>query len=173
MIEYQTHELQIHSLLNDSAPKSIPFTIVKKEVFPNKTGSTRECRICFMDENDSEELLVNPCSCKGTSEYVHIKCIQDWINSKMKKKINLGVSCYYWKKLNCEICKVSLPDLIEHKAIKYELVPIERPQTPYILLERVFYDKSKENGDHSKIFVLLSLSNETHQIKLVYNKLVR
>ena len=153
--------------MNDFAPKPIPFTIVKKEVFPNKTGAKRECRICFMDENDSEELLINPCSCKGTSEYVHIKCIQDWINSKMKKKINFGVSCFYWKKLNCEVCKVSLPDLIEYKTDKYELIPIERPDTPYILLERVFYDKSKENGDHSKILVLLSLSNETHQIKLV------
>ena len=126
-----------------------------------------------MDENDSEELLINPCSCKGTSEYVHIKCIQDWITSKMKKKINLGVSCFYWKKLKCEVCIVSLPDLIEHKTKNYELIPIERPLTPYILLERVFYDKAKENGDHSKIFVLMGLSNETHQIKLVYENLFR
>jgi len=162
VIEFQDHKLQISSLLSDTPPTQCPFSLVKKEVEINTTGAKRECRICFMDENDSDEMLINPCKCKGTSEYVHIKCIQDWINSKMKKKVNQGVSCYYWKKLNCEVCKMALPDIID----KQELIPIERPDTPYILLERVFYDKTKENGDHSKVLVLLGIQNETHQIKM-------
>ena len=127
----------------------------------------KQCRICLMDETDCPEVLVNPCDCKGTSAYVHIKCLQDWISSKSKKKINPHATCFYWKKLNCEVCKVDLPDLVDIEGEKLELVPIERPQKPYILLERVFYDKSKTSADNAKMMLLVSLSSEDNQIKLV------
>jgi len=118
-----------------------------------------------MDEDDSSEVLVNPCSCKGTSEYMHIKCLQDWINTKVKKKVNSSATCIYWKKLNCEICKVALPDLVQVNNEKLELVPIYRSESPYILLERVFYDKSRESSSNSKTNILLSISKETESIK--------
>jgi hypothetical protein len=145
--------------------KSCPFTLAIKDCNPGN-NSKKQCRICLMDETDSPDMLVNPCNCKGTSEYVHIKCLQDWISSKVKKKVNPNATCFYWKKLNCEVCKVSLPDLVEVEDQKLELIPIYRPQNPYILLERVFYDKSKTGGDNSKTMVLLSLSGEDNQIKL-------
>lgn len=110
---------------------------------------------------------MNPCNCKGSVEYVHIKCLQDWINSKVKKKVNPSATCFYWKKLNCEICKVSLPDLVEVENQKREIVPIYRPENAYIILERVFYDKTKETGENSKMMILLSLAADTNQIKLV------
>jgi len=47
-----------------------------------------------------------------------------------------------------------------------ELLPIVRPDGPYILLERVFYDKSKESGESSKMMILLGMHGETNQIKL-------
>jgi len=77
-----------------------------------------------------------------------------------------GASCFYWKKLNCEVCKISLPDLVEIKDQRMELIPISRTNTPYILLERVFYDKTKEGGDVSKMMILLSISGDNNQIKL-------
>lgn len=130
----------------------------------------KQCRICLLEEGEIDEFLVNPCNCKGTSEYVHIRCLQDWISSKVKKKVNPGVACTYWKKLNCEVCKTSLPDVVEtgEKTEAMQVIPIQRPETPYILLERVFYDKSKESSaDNSKMLVLLSLSDQDHAIKLV------
>ena len=120
-----------------------------------------------MDETDCPEVLVNPCNCKGTSEYVHIKCLQDWISSKVKKKGNTNATCFYWKKLDCEVCKVSLPDLVDIEGEKLELVPIYRPQNPYILLERVFYDKTKTSTDNSKMMILLSINGEDNQVKMV------
>lgn len=112
-----------------------------------------------MDETDSSEVLVNPCNCKGTSSHVHIKCLQDWISSKVKKKSNTSATCFYWKKLNCEVCKVPLPDLVDIGDSKMEVIPIYRPDNPYLLLERVFYDKTKETNENSKMMVLLSLNN--------------
>jgi len=166
VIEFQTHESQISSLL--SSPDytlSCPFSLAVKDCNSVETAK-KQCRICLMDETDCEEVLVNPCDCKGTSAYVHIKCLQDWISSKVKKKVNPSATCFYWKKLNCEICKVSLPDLVDIEGQKLELIPIQRPQNPYILLERVFYDKTKTSNDVSKTMILLSISGNDNQIKM-------
>ena len=143
--------------------------MIRKSVEHEKSEAKRQCRICLMDEEEVDELLVNPCSCKGTSEHVHIKCLQDWISSKVKRKEHPGVSCTYWKKLICEVCKLSLPDIVDVKkeGDAMQIIPIQRPETPYILLERVFYDKSKEGNDNSKMVVLLNLNDQTHSIKLV------
>ena len=149
----------------------MPFSLVRKSVGLEKSETKRQCRICLLDETEVEEFLVNPCNCKGTSEYVHIKCIQDWISSKVKKRANPGVTCSYWKKLNCEVCKLPLPDLVDVGDKGVEMIPIQRPETPYIILERVFYDKSKETSDSAKMLVLLSLTDQMHSIKLVPNSL--
>jgi len=145
--------------------------LIRKSVGPQKTEiKNRQCRICLLDEGEVDEFLVNPCSCKGTSEHVHVKCLQDWISSKVKRKDHPGVSCTYWKKLICEVCKTSLPDVVDFDGAGSEtvqIIPIQRPETPYIVLERVFYDKSKENSDtNAKMVVLLSLSDQAHPIKL-------
>ena len=36
-----------------------------------------QCRICF---DDTEEKLITPCKCTGTSQYVHMSCLQKWRN---------------------------------------------------------------------------------------------
>jgi len=166
VLEFQGNDKKVQSLLTgtDSAD-SYPFSLNIKNC-NGQSDIKKQCRICFMDETDSSEVLVNPCNCKGTSEYVHIQCLQDWINSKLKKKLNAKTACSYWKKLFCEVCKVMLPDLVDVDGSKKELIPIQRPDEPYILLERVFYDKSKESFENSKMLILLSISGESQTIKL-------
>jgi len=177
VIEYRDQSLQTFSLLQDSSlKKNIPFTLgVKqcnidepKEANPDPNEShEHQCRLCFMTHKEKpEDVLINPCNCAGTSKFIHMGCLQEWISSKLKKKVNPTATCFYWKKLNCEVCKTSYPDLVCVDGRKLELVPIYRPENPFILLERVFYDKTKESGDNSKMMILLSLSNETNQIKL-------
>jgi len=167
VLEYQNRELKVFSLLNNKVPEeSIPFNLFVKDC--NSPGeSKRQCRICLMDEHDTPEVLVNPCKCKGTFESVHIKCLQDWISSKVKKKSNPSATCMYWKKLHCEVCKEALPDLVDVSGEKLELVPIYRTEFPYILLERVFYDKTRDStGNNSKTMILLSIIEEGEQIKM-------
>jgi hypothetical protein len=166
VIEFQTKDLKVSSLLtSDSHLNALPYGLAVKDC-NSEVDAKKQCRICLMDETDSEEVLVNPCKCKGTSEYVHIKCLHDWISSKAKKKVNPNTTCSYWKKLNCEVCKVIYPDLVEVNNERHEMVPITRPETPYIILERVFYDKSKSNSDNSKTLILLSITGEDNQIKI-------
>ena len=41
---------------------------------------SNECRICF--EIDSvDNPLISPCLCSGTSKYVHVNCLKQWINT--------------------------------------------------------------------------------------------
>lgn len=35
-----------------------------------------ECRICL--EEDEEENLISPCLCRGTTKYIHEKCLNEW-----------------------------------------------------------------------------------------------
>ncbi len=39
----------------------------------------RMCRICTLSEEEvPDQKLIRPCSCKGTQEFVHIKCLNRW-----------------------------------------------------------------------------------------------
>lgn len=165
VVEYQDHTHTRHSLfdLTEANQTELGNLIVKKcETDP--TGKP-QCRICLMDEHDTDDILVNPCNCKGTSEYVHINCLQVWINSKVKNKSTNDSSCWYWKHLICEVCKSPFPDMVDISGRKIQLVPTCKPDSPYMLLERIFYDRTK-GGDNSKMLILLSVTNEAHQIKL-------
>ena len=35
---------------------------------------TETCRVCFSDENDSENPLIAPCMCAGTVKFIHLNC---------------------------------------------------------------------------------------------------
>lgn len=36
------------------------------------------CRLCLSGTETAEDLLINPCSCQGTMEYIHLKCLHGW-----------------------------------------------------------------------------------------------
>ncbi|XP_070385521.1 E3 ubiquitin-protein ligase MARCHF11-like [Dermacentor albipictus] len=38
------------------------------------------CRICH--EGDREDPLVSPCSCTGTMAFVHVSCLEHWLNQR-------------------------------------------------------------------------------------------
>lgn len=43
------------------------------------------CRICLCEESEiKDDPIVSPCHCKGYSGDIHIKCLQEWLNSKRK-----------------------------------------------------------------------------------------
>lgn len=166
VIEYQDHELKRHSLFEEGDDmKTEAYNLSVKVCTRDSDNEKPQCKYCLMDESEVDEALVNPCNCKGSSGCVHMSCLQKWINSKVKNKVGAESSCWYWKHLSCEVCKTSLPDMLDINGSKVQLVPTCRPETPYMLLERIFYDRTK-GGDNSKMLILLSMNNETHQIKL-------
>ena len=51
----------------------------------------KECRICFEKEETYDNKLIQPCLCKGTSQYVHVKCLQKWRQSNYNT--NVSIKC--------------------------------------------------------------------------------
>ena len=74
-------------LKNDLPPKLALFNIQSKHYSSGKPA----CRICF-----GNDCLITPCSCKGTTAYVHSDCLEKWFEGKNPHR------------LVCEICKGKL-----------------------------------------------------------------
>ncbi|KAG8230778.1 hypothetical protein J437_LFUL011341 [Ladona fulva] len=54
----------------------------------------RQCWVCFATEEDDPNTdWVQPCSCRGTTKWVHQTCIQRWVDEKQKGNSTGKVSC--------------------------------------------------------------------------------
>ncbi|XP_074159429.1 E3 ubiquitin-protein ligase MARCHF7 isoform X7 [Sminthopsis crassicaudata] len=60
------------------------------------------CRICQMAAASSSNLLIEPCKCTGSLQYVHQECMKKWLQAK----INSGSSLE--SVTTCELCKEKL-----------------------------------------------------------------
>ncbi|XP_034281894.1 E3 ubiquitin-protein ligase MARCHF7 isoform X3 [Pantherophis guttatus] len=60
------------------------------------------CRICQMSSTSATNLLIEPCKCAGSLQYVHQECMKKWLQSK----INSGSSLE--DVTTCELCKEKL-----------------------------------------------------------------
>lgn len=88
-------------------------TTIKSEVVQTK-ADLKECWICLSD--DTEEIFIRPCKCKGSTKYVHRRCFLDFLESKgtgtikcsfckmkykIRSKYNHIIACYdFLKKAN-------------------------------------------------------------------------
>jgi E3 ubiquitin-protein ligase DOA10 len=69
------------------------------------------CRFCLNDSTTDKNPMIRPCDCKGTSGNIHLKCLQDWLNSKCKvQRLSIFQENYIFRKSQCEICKTTYPD---------------------------------------------------------------
>ena len=67
---------------------------------------------------------------------IHIKCLKSWVNSNRMSYKGTKVSSYFWKSLNCELCKESLEDKM--KFMMFKILSFEIPQhKQYMILESV------------------------------------
>ena len=69
---------------------------------------------------------------------IHIACLENWLNSKRSYKENEHVKTYCWKALECELCKLKFPDVIQGKNGKnIDIMSYDKPENDYIILESV------------------------------------
>ncbi|KAG0055874.1 hypothetical protein BGZ83_007163 [Gryganskiella cystojenkinii] len=68
-----------------------------QDVFNPMTDDERRCRICL--EGDNEPTLghlISPCHCKGSSRYIHLKCLERWRElSPRKESFYRCDTCHY------------------------------------------------------------------------------
>lgn len=101
------------------------------------------CKYCLMDkisDNELDNLMLYPCKCSGSSAGVHFGCLRNWVQYKIIAKHSQNVANYHWKKLECEICLEPLPRRIQFGTGIFELINIDKPQTPHIILEKLGED---------------------------------
>ncbi|XP_071418912.1 E3 ubiquitin-protein ligase MARCHF7 isoform X3 [Pithys albifrons albifrons] len=60
------------------------------------------CRICQMSSASSDNLLIEPCKCSGSLQYVHQECMKKWLQSKINSGSSLEAVT------TCELCKEKL-----------------------------------------------------------------
>lgn len=70
------------------------------------------CRICFCDDNERDNPLINPCKCSGSMKYIHLMCLRHWLNSKLTTKTLGHLIIYSFKNADCEVCKNPIPGKI-------------------------------------------------------------
>ncbi|NXD05197.1 MARH7 ligase, partial [Certhia familiaris] len=60
------------------------------------------CRICQMSSASPDNLLIEPCKCTGSLQYVHQECMKKWLQSKINSGSSLEAVT------TCELCKEKL-----------------------------------------------------------------
>ncbi|KAK1442659.1 fha domain-containing protein [Babesia gibsoni] len=93
------------------------------------------CRICLEDESSGP--LVVPCKCKGSMKYVHLSCVRQWVQGRLKLNDENGVPnlSYFLQNLSCELCNVAYPSYVEVGSVVTEFLGLEEPDHPYAVLE--------------------------------------
>lgn len=104
------------------------------------------CRICLSNDSDSSNPLISPCSCSGSMKHIHLICLQQWIASRMVSKNTENCITYSWKSIDCEICKSSLPFSLGSTGKDIDLFKIEKPNSPFIVLQGLSSDRNSNRG---------------------------
>ena len=119
------------------------------------------CKICYSNENEENNPLVNLCKCSGGIRFAHYECIKKWMETKLSLKENVKktVKNYTIKSFNCEICKSPYPFKfkIEGKDKIFDLINIEKPNCDYIILESL---NQMKNNSNVKSIHIVQLNNE-------------
>lgn len=93
-----TESIQSNDRLSShSQLKNVPSRISKGSSTSNceyvaidvTTTASTVCRIC--QTNTANEILISPCYCKGSMAYVHLSCLEKWLNQSSRSY--------------CELCK--------------------------------------------------------------------
>lgn len=115
------------------------------------------CRICLEGDLGAENPLISPCICGGTMKYIHIRCLQRCLKSKLTTRASEHTLSLAWKTLGCDLCKKAFPYRISMGENVIELVEIPKPPARYIILEAL----RREQGGYRGIHVISLYSKDS------------
>ena len=96
----------------------------------------KACRICFggeeeikilQNQNNSKKIeklknpLVSPCLCTGSSRYIHLECLQQWLKRSKTDYPYQECTTTIYKVSSCELCMARYPDQVNIRGHKYEI----------------------------------------------------
>ena len=129
----------------------------------NDAQQNKACRICYIDEETTENPLIQPCICSGSMKYIHFNCLKKWLNTSVFKQIDNNENCkvYQYKQAECELCKTKFPDFIKHKGKLYEIIDFSNDFNNYLIIESLTLDKMK-----NKYLYIVNLDNKNNKINI-------
>ena len=98
------------------------------------SGRVLNCRICLSEEEEDNHLIC-PCKCSGSMGYIHILCLKEWLNSKRLVYEGPKVTSYFWKALECELCKEPFENKM--RSSMFAIMQFEKPEKNYMILESI------------------------------------
>ena len=105
------------------------------------------CRICLTEQEDEENPLLAPCKCAGSMGYIHHQCLQMWFHQRRVVKQSQIVTTYFWKNLECELCKTAYPyetrSLKQRKLLNIIQYDLPKHTQWYMVLESISSNTSK------------------------------
>lgn len=155
-VQEQTKNKQNNNSVTDSTNTNNSEKVVKKSINKVNQKSNKICRICYTEESEEDNPLVQPCICAGSMKYIHLKCLKHWINTRSFDKVESNDLCsiYILKPVECELCKTKFPDFIRHNGKLFALLDFEYEYKNYLTLESLTLDKHK-----NKFLYVISLEN--------------
>ena len=75
MMDYRTRYPTDSSQCSDSLSKSSKSDESGPVVFDVDPA---QCRICYEGEDEKDEVLISPCNCLGSVQFVHASCLNRW-----------------------------------------------------------------------------------------------
>ena len=99
----------------------------------------RQCKICLnVGAVTKENPLVNPCKCKGSVQFVHLRCLREWMNAKISSANSDSTVQLQCHNLVCEVCKTPLPRTLSlARNGRVSLLDLRRPEEDHIVIEMV------------------------------------
>jgi hypothetical protein len=95
------------------------------------------CRVCYSEVNTDDDPLISVCKCNGSLKYLHLRCLQTWINVRGTVRQSHTSSTYTWDRLFCELCKTHYPLKLSLKDRVLNLIAPLRPKSKCIVLEEL------------------------------------
>lgn len=102
---------------------------------PSLERRRQVCRVCLGEHQTSTNPLVAPCKCVGDMRYIHVACLQAWIQARLMQKSKGSAVTYLMRRIDCELCKENLPMTISYNDEVRDLIQISIPDGPFIVLE--------------------------------------
>jgi hypothetical protein len=138
--------------------------MTQKDIFSKLEKMKRVCRICYLEEDESnlENPLVQPCTCTGSVKFIHLECLRKWVSTRSCVKIDTTEECciFLIKPVECELCKTKFPDFIKYEKRLLPVIDFSQVFENYITLESLTLDRQ-----NNKFIYVISL-NKDRKIKI-------
>ena len=155
--------------LNEISDKNLQIIHMENKKLDSDHHHGKACRICYIEEETTENPLLQPCTCSGSMKYIHLECLRQWLSNRVFKHIENNEKCniYLFKQPECELCKTKFPDIIKHNGNTYVILDFNHKFENYIIVESLTLDKKQNkyiyivNMDNAKNIITIGRGSES------------